>query len=68
MYELLVFADNVIILCENINILKKTIEALLETSREVGLEVNIEKNKCMSMVMSRRQNVGQNHNLLIANK
>jgi hypothetical protein len=41
-------------------------EALLESSREVGLEVNAEKTKYM--VMSCHQNVGQNRNLLIANK
>jgi len=32
----------------------------------VGLEINTEKNKYM--VVSRRQNAGQNRNLLIANK
>jgi hypothetical protein len=32
----------------------------------VGLEVYIEKFKCM--VMSRHQNAGQNHNLLISDK
>jgi len=39
---------------------------VLEVSREVGLEVNTEKTKYM--VVSRHQNVGQNHNLLIANR
>jgi hypothetical protein len=38
----------------------------LEASREVGLEVNTEKTKYMAM--SRHQNAGQNHNLLIINK
>jgi hypothetical protein len=37
----------------------KTTEALLEATREVGLEVNTEKAKYM--VVSRHQNVGQNH-------
>jgi len=41
-------------------------EALLEVSREVGLEVNAEKSKYK--VMSCHQNAGKNHNLLIANK
>jgi len=40
--------------------------ALLQASREVGIEVNVETHKYM--VMSRHQNVGQNHNLRIANK
>jgi hypothetical protein len=39
---------------------------MLEASWEVGLYVNIEKTKYM--VVSHHQNVGQNHNLLIANK
>jgi hypothetical protein len=45
---------------------KKHTEALLETSREVGLEVNPEKTKCM--VVSLYQNTGQNHILLFASK
>jgi hypothetical protein len=50
----------------NINTIKKNSEALLQASREVVLEVNTEKTKCM--LMSCHQNVGQNHNLLITNK
>jgi hypothetical protein len=47
-------------------LVKKNTEALLEASREVGLEVNTEKIKYV--VVSRHQNVGQNCNVLIANK
>jgi len=39
---------------------------LSEASREAGLEVNMENIKYM--VMHNHQNVGQNHNLLTANK
>jgi len=42
-HHLLVFADNFNILGENINTVTKYTQTLLETSREVDLEVNMEK-------------------------
>jgi hypothetical protein len=51
---------------ENIHAIKKNAEALLQASKEVGLEVNTEKTKCI--VISRHQNALQNHTLLTANK
>jgi hypothetical protein len=38
-------------------------EALIDTSKEVGLEVNTEKTKYM--LMSHHQNAGQNRNIKI---
>jgi hypothetical protein len=42
-HQLLVGADNVNLLGENINIIKRNEEACLDTSKEVGLKVNAEK-------------------------
>jgi hypothetical protein len=49
---------------ESINAIKKNKEALLNASKEDGLEVNTEKYK----VTSHHQNTGQKHNLLTVNK
>jgi hypothetical protein len=63
--QLLVHADDVNVFGANINV-KETNATLLEVSKEVGLEINVEKTKYM--VVSRRQNAGHNHNLTISNK
>jgi hypothetical protein len=65
-HQLLVYADDVNIMGEHINIIKKMAQALFQTSREVGVEVSIGKAKYM--VLSRHQNEGQDHNLLTAKK
>jgi hypothetical protein len=49
-----------------IDIINKNTETLIDASKEVGLEVNVEKSKYM--LVSRHQNEGQNLALKIANR
>jgi hypothetical protein len=54
----LAYADDVNLLGDNIDTIKKNTENLIDVSKEVGLEINVEKTKYM--FLSRHQNVGQN--------
>jgi hypothetical protein len=65
-YQLLAYADDVNLLGDNIDTLKKTQKLLISASKEVGLEIKIEKTKYM--LLSRHQNVGRIHDRNIANR
>jgi hypothetical protein len=58
---MLVYADDVNILGDDIDTIKKNTQTLIDASKQIGLEVNTEKTKYMSL--SRHQNVGKNHDM-----
>jgi hypothetical protein len=64
--QLLAYADDVNLLGDNIDTIKKNTETLIDVSKEVGLEINVEKTKYM--LLSRHQNVRQNRDIKIANR
>jgi hypothetical protein len=60
-HQLLVYADDVNLLGDNINTITKNKETLIDTSKKVGLEVNTQKTKYM--LLSHHQKAGQNHDI-----
>jgi hypothetical protein len=54
------------LLGDNIDTINKNTEALTDASKEVGLEVNVEKTKYM--LVSRYQNADQNRDIKIGNR
>jgi hypothetical protein len=58
-HRLLVYADDVNLLGDNIDTIKKNTQTLSDASKEVGLEVNTEKTKYM--LLSYHQTAEQNH-------
>jgi hypothetical protein len=65
-HQLLPYADDANLLGDNIDTIKKSTETLIDASKEVGLEINVEKTKYM--LLSRQLNVGENRDIKIANR
>jgi hypothetical protein len=65
-HQLLAHADDVNLLGDNINTINKNTKTLIDARKKVGLEVNIEKTKYMSV--SRDQNADQNRGYKIRKK
>jgi hypothetical protein len=51
---------------DKIDTIKKNTETVIGANKEVGLEVNAEKTKCM--LLSRHQNAGKNLNIKIGDR
>jgi hypothetical protein len=60
-HQCLAYADDVNLLGDNIDTINKNTETVIGASKEVGLEVNVEKTKYM--LVSRDQNAGQNREI-----
>jgi hypothetical protein len=60
-HQLLVCADYMNLLGDNIDTINRNTQTLIDASNEISIEVNTEKNKYM--LLSHRQNAGQNQNI-----
>ena len=64
-HQLLVYADDVNMLGENLQTVRENREIFIKASKDIGLEVNSDKTKYM--ITSRRQNLIQNQNIVVGN-
>jgi hypothetical protein len=63
---LLAYADAMNLLGDNLDIINKNKEPLADTTKDVGLEINVENPKYM--LLPCHQNAGQNWDIKIANR
>jgi hypothetical protein len=64
-HQLLAYADDVNLLGDNIDTIGKNTGTLKDASKEVGLEINVEK--INFLLLARHQNAGLNHGIKRAN-
>jgi hypothetical protein len=57
-HQLLAYAGDVNLLGDNIDTIKKNTGILVDTGKEIGQEINVDKTKYM--LLYRHQNLGQN--------
>jgi hypothetical protein len=60
-HQVLVYVDDISLLGNNVNTIKGNTQILLGGSKDVGLEINVEKTKYMTK--SHHLNSGQNQNI-----
>jgi hypothetical protein len=65
-HQLWAYANDVNLLGDNIDTINKNTKTLIDASKEVGLEVNVEKTRYI--LVSRDQNAGQNQEIKIGNR
>jgi hypothetical protein len=65
-HQLRAYADDMNLLRDNIDTIKKNTETLIDASKEVGVDVSVEKT--MYMLLSCHQNVGRTWDLKIAKR
>jgi hypothetical protein len=58
-HQLLAYAEDVNLLGDNIDTIEKNTETVIESSKKVGPEINVEKTK-YTILLSHHQNIGQN--------
>jgi hypothetical protein len=65
-HQLLAYDDDVNLLGDKIDTTEKNTETLIDASKKVGLEINLENTKYK--LLSRHQNAGQDRDIKIANR